>query len=77
MHDIQANKQHAMAFYRTTYLGDPPQAVEQYVGDEYIKIVEHRDAIQEVPETTKKGNPPQPNSSQAVLPWPLWRPHQG
>ena len=36
-HDIQANKQNAIDFYRTAYLGDPAQAVELYVGDEYIQ----------------------------------------
>ncbi|MEM7531498.1 MAG: nuclear transport factor 2 family protein [Chloroflexota bacterium] len=121
--DLQANKQNAVAFYKTAYLGNPTAAVEKYVGDVYIqhnpvvgdgkqafieyftqmheeypeksirfvravaegdlialhthqtwpgneqyvtmdffrfddngKIVEHWDAIQEVPETTKNGN---------------------
>jgi predicted SnoaL-like aldol condensation-catalyzing enzyme len=33
----QANKQHAIDFYRTAYLGDPDRAVEAYVGAEYIQ----------------------------------------
>jgi predicted SnoaL-like aldol condensation-catalyzing enzyme len=36
-HDLEANKQHAIAFYRTAYLGDPSRAVEDYVGAEYIQ----------------------------------------
>jgi predicted SnoaL-like aldol condensation-catalyzing enzyme len=36
-HDLEANKQNAVAFYRMAYLGDPVQAVELYVGDEYIQ----------------------------------------
>ena len=35
--DLQANKQNAIAFYRTAYLGDPAGAVDAYVGDEYIQ----------------------------------------
>ena len=35
-HDLEANKQNAIAFYRTAYLGDPAKAVEKYVGAEYI-----------------------------------------
>ena len=35
--DLEANKQNAIAFYRTAYLGDPVAAVEQYVGDDYIQ----------------------------------------
>ncbi len=121
--NLEANKQNAIAFYRTAYLGNPAEAVSNYVGDEYIqhnpevangtegfieyfermardypdkditfvraiaegdlvalhthqvwpdndqyvtmdffrfdangKIVEHWDAIQQVPETTKSGN---------------------
>jgi predicted SnoaL-like aldol condensation-catalyzing enzyme len=122
--NLEANKQNAIAFYRTAYLGEPAKAVEMYVGAEYIqhnplvgngkqafidyftkmtkqypdkkiefvravaegdlvalhthqtwpgndeyvtmdffrfdmdgKIVEHWDAIQEVPAETKNGNP--------------------
>jgi predicted SnoaL-like aldol condensation-catalyzing enzyme len=36
-HDFELNKQNAIAFYRTAYRGDPVQAVEQYVGAEYIQ----------------------------------------
>lgn len=36
-HDIEANKQNAIEFYRTAYLGNPEKAVELYVGDEYIQ----------------------------------------
>ena len=35
--DLKANKQNAIAFYRTAYLGDPSGAVESYVGAEYIQ----------------------------------------
>lgn len=35
--DLQANKQNAIAFYRTAYLGNPIKAVESYVGTEYIQ----------------------------------------
>ena len=34
-HDLEANKQNAIAYYRTAYLGDPSKAVEDYVGAEY------------------------------------------
>jgi predicted SnoaL-like aldol condensation-catalyzing enzyme len=36
-HNLEANKQNAIAFYRTAYLGDPSKAVEDYVGDKYIQ----------------------------------------
>ncbi len=36
-HDLNTNKQNAIAFYRTAYLGEPAKAVEWYVGDEYIQ----------------------------------------
>ena len=36
-HDLEANKQNAIDFYRTAYLGDPVAAVEKYVGAEYIQ----------------------------------------
>jgi predicted SnoaL-like aldol condensation-catalyzing enzyme len=36
-HDLDANKRNAIAFYRTAYLGDPVQAVEDYVGAQYIQ----------------------------------------
>lgn len=35
--DLQTNKQNAIAFYKTAYLGDPEKAVELYVGDDYIQ----------------------------------------
>lgn len=34
---LQANKENAIAFYRTAYLGNPKEAVEKYVGDQYIQ----------------------------------------
>lgn len=34
---LKANKQNAIAFYRTAYMGEPAKAVERYVGDEYIQ----------------------------------------
>lgn len=36
-HDLQANKQNAIDFYRMAYLGEPIKAVELYVGAEYIQ----------------------------------------
>ena len=35
--NLEANKQNAIAFYCTAYLGDPAKAVEIYVGAEYIQ----------------------------------------
>ncbi|MES9944583.1 MAG: nuclear transport factor 2 family protein [Candidatus Thiodiazotropha sp.] len=35
--ELEANKQNAIAFYRTAYLGNPEKAVELYVGAEYIQ----------------------------------------
>lgn len=35
--DVEANKKNAIAFYRMAYLGKPAEAVETYVGDEYIQ----------------------------------------
>lgn len=35
--NLAANKQNAIAFYRMAYLGKPRQAVELYVGDDYIQ----------------------------------------
>ncbi|WP_424002879.1 nuclear transport factor 2 family protein [Maribacter sp. IgM3_T14_3] len=35
--DLQKNKENAIAFYRTAYLGQPKVAIEKYVGDEYIQ----------------------------------------
>ena len=34
---LETNKQNAIAFYRTAYLGDPAEAVALYVGAEYIQ----------------------------------------
>jgi len=36
-HDLKLNKEHAIAFYRTAYLGEASKAVEMYVGSEYIQ----------------------------------------
>ena len=36
-HDLESNKQNAIAFYRTAYLGEPAEAVRRYVGAEYIQ----------------------------------------
>ena len=36
-HDLKSNKENAIAFYRTAYLGDPSLAVEKYVGSGYIQ----------------------------------------
>lgn len=33
--DLEENKQNAIAFYRTAYLGEANKAVEKYVGSEY------------------------------------------
>ena len=35
--NLEQNKQNAIAFYRQAYLGQPSQAVELYVGAEYIQ----------------------------------------
>ena len=34
---LEQNKQNATSFYRMAYEGAPRQAVEQYVGDQYIQ----------------------------------------
>lgn len=36
-HDLKSNKENAIAFYRTAYLGNPSKAVEKYVGSKYIQ----------------------------------------
>lgn len=36
-HDPEANKRHAIAFYRMAYLGGPAAAVARYVGEDYIQ----------------------------------------
>jgi predicted SnoaL-like aldol condensation-catalyzing enzyme len=35
--NLEKNKENAIAFYKTAYLGQPKLAVEKYVGDEYIQ----------------------------------------
>jgi predicted SnoaL-like aldol condensation-catalyzing enzyme len=35
--NLHANKENAIAFYRTAFLGNPTKAVEVYVGEEYIQ----------------------------------------
>ena len=35
--DLNQNKSNAIAFYRIAYEGNPKEAVELYVGDEYIQ----------------------------------------
>lgn len=35
--DLEMNKQNAIAFYRMAYLGEPANAVELFVGAEYIQ----------------------------------------
>ena len=35
--DLEENKNNAIAFYKTAYKGDPNQAIEKYVGKEYIQ----------------------------------------
>ncbi|MEZ9132191.1 nuclear transport factor 2 family protein [Vibrio breoganii] len=34
---LESNKKNAIAFYKMAYLGSPKQAVELYVGDDYIQ----------------------------------------
>jgi len=36
-HDPRANKESAIEFYRTAYMGDPATAVEEFVGVDYIQ----------------------------------------
>jgi len=36
-HDLEANKENAIAFYRTAYLGEPAIAAEKYTGADYIQ----------------------------------------
>ncbi len=36
-HDLTTNKKNAIAFYQMAYLGNPAEAVANYVGDEYIQ----------------------------------------
>ncbi len=37
MFDIDKNKKNAVAFYQMAYDGEPAEAVEMYVGDDYIQ----------------------------------------
>jgi len=37
MQNLKQNKQNAIAYYKMAYEGNPRQAVEQYVGAEYIQ----------------------------------------
>jgi predicted SnoaL-like aldol condensation-catalyzing enzyme len=36
-HNLEANKQNAIDFYKMAYEGSPQQAVEKYVGADYIQ----------------------------------------
>ena len=36
-HDLESNKENAIAFYRMAYSGEPSKAVEKYVGSDYIQ----------------------------------------
>ena len=36
-HDLESNKQNAIEFYCTAYLGEPAEAVKRYVGAQYIQ----------------------------------------
>ena len=35
--ELEENKKNAIAFYKTSYEGNPKKAIEQYVGKEYIQ----------------------------------------
>ncbi len=35
--NLEENKRNAIAFYKTAYEGNPMDAIEQYVGEEYIQ----------------------------------------
>ena len=35
--DLEKNKENAIAFYRTAYLGEAAKAAKDYVGDDYIQ----------------------------------------
>jgi predicted SnoaL-like aldol condensation-catalyzing enzyme len=45
--NLEINKQNAVAFYKTAYLGEPAKAVEIYVGDDYIQ---HNPAVGDGPQ---------------------------
>lgn len=36
-HNQQVNKQNAIAFYRSAYLGNPKEAIKEYVGKQYTQ----------------------------------------
>ena len=36
-HQLESNKQNAIAFYQMAYMGKPAEAVDQFVGAEYIQ----------------------------------------
>ena len=36
-HDLELNKQNAIAFYKMAYLGAPSEAIKNYVGAQYIQ----------------------------------------
>ena len=36
-HNLERNKQNAIAFYQTAFEAEPRKAVEQYVGNDYIQ----------------------------------------
>ncbi len=35
--DLEKNKENAIAFYKTAYEGNPKEAIDLYVGDQYIQ----------------------------------------
>ncbi|MBW1297194.1 nuclear transport factor 2 family protein [Aquimarina litoralis] len=35
--DLQQNKENAVAFYKMAYEGNPREAIDKYVGDQYIQ----------------------------------------
>lgn len=39
--NTEENKKNAIAFYKTAYLGNPKDAIEQFVGKEYIQHNPH------------------------------------
>lgn len=36
-HNLESNKENAIAFYRTAYAGEPSKAIKHYVGSDYIQ----------------------------------------
>lgn len=45
--NLEQNKRNAMAFYETAFLGNPREAVQRHVGEEYIQ---HNPAVADGPE---------------------------